>query len=81
MAHAHTTSKSNKPTATVSAVADSDVKSTTFHDFLGNKGQESAPAAVGGARPPSEVSPSSTSDLGSGKHHIVPPLLSFGSLI
>ncbi|KAL8521946.1 hypothetical protein ACS0TY_012195 [Phlomoides rotata] len=67
MAHAQSNSKSNKATAK-NAADDSDVKSTTFHDFLGNKGQESAPAAVGDGRPPSEVSPSSTSDLGSERH-------------
>ncbi|KAL8457831.1 hypothetical protein ACS0TY_035631 [Phlomoides rotata] len=67
MAHAQSNSKSNKATAK-NATDDSDVKSTTFHDFLGNKGQESAPAAVGDGRPPSEGSPSSTSDLASERH-------------
>ncbi|KAI3468286.1 hypothetical protein Pfo_024949 [Paulownia fortunei] len=67
MAHAHSNSKNNKANVSVNAGGDTEVKPTTFHDFLGNKGQgqESAPAAVGGGRPPPEVSPSATSDLGS----------------
>ncbi|CAA0810622.1 Protein TIFY 8 [Striga hermonthica] len=47
------------------AGAETEAQPTTFHDFLGNKGQESAPAADKGDRPPPEVSPSSISDLGS----------------
>ncbi|KAK6119486.1 hypothetical protein DH2020_046772 [Rehmannia glutinosa] len=67
MAHAQGNSKNNKANVSINAGGDTEVKPTTFHDFLGNKGQgqESAPAAVDGSRPPPEVSPSSTSDLGS----------------
>ncbi|KAK6119469.1 hypothetical protein DH2020_046785 [Rehmannia glutinosa] len=68
MAHAQQgNSKNNKANVSINAGGDTEVKPTTFHDFLGNKGQghESTPAAVDGGRPPPEVSPSSTSDLGS----------------
>ncbi|KAL7122187.1 hypothetical protein ACP275_01G029200 [Erythranthe tilingii] len=70
MAHAQSNGKNNKASVggvNVNAGGDSEVKPTTFHDFLGNKGQgqESAPPAVGAGRPPPEVSPSATSDLGS----------------
>ncbi|KAK4420039.1 protein TIFY 8 [Sesamum alatum] len=67
MAHAHGNGKNDKQNVSVNAGGDTEGKPTTFHDFLGNKGhgQESAPAAVGGARQPPEVSPSATSDLGS----------------
>ncbi|GFP80325.1 protein tify 8 [Phtheirospermum japonicum] len=63
MAHAQSSGKSKN----ANAGCETEVKPTTFHDFLGNKGQgqESAPPAVDGGRPPPEVSPSSTSDLGS----------------
>ncbi|KAL3819058.1 hypothetical protein ACJIZ3_004963 [Penstemon smallii] len=67
MAHAQSNSKNNK--SNVNTIGgDNEEKPTTFHDFLGNKGQdnkESAPAAASGGRPPPEVSPSATSDLGS----------------
>ncbi|KAH6757595.1 hypothetical protein C2S51_038743 [Perilla frutescens var. frutescens] len=70
MAHAHSNSKNNKATVSINAGGDSEVKPATFHDFLGDKGQplESAPPAVGGSRPPPDVSPSATSDLGSERH-------------
>ncbi|KAG8375509.1 hypothetical protein BUALT_Bualt10G0107200 [Buddleja alternifolia] len=71
MAHAHSNSKNNKANAKISGGGgggDSEVKPSTFHDFLGNKGQDSAPAALSGGRPPPEVSPSNTSDLGSERH-------------
>lgn len=72
MAHAHSNSKNNKATVSINAGGDTEVKSTTFHDFLGNKGQgqESAPAAAAGGRPPPDVSPSAISDLGSGKKKV-----------
>ncbi|KAL0330800.1 UNVERIFIED_CONTAM: protein TIFY 8 [Sesamum angustifolium] len=67
MAHAHGNGKNDKQNVSINAGGDTEGKPTTFHDFLGNKGQsqESAPAAVGGGRQPPEVSPSATSDLGS----------------
>ncbi|GER39652.1 protein TIFY [Striga asiatica] len=61
MAHAPTSGKNNSSNAS----GETEEQPTTFHDFLGNKGQESAPAADKGDRPPPEVSPSSISDLGS----------------
>ncbi|XP_042037168.1 protein TIFY 8-like [Salvia splendens] len=67
MAHAHSNSKNNRATAAISAGGESEVKPTTFHDFLGDKGQpqDSAPPPAGGVRPAPDVSPSATSDLGS----------------
>lgn len=72
MAHAHGNSKNNKATASVNGGGDIEVKPATFHDFLGDKGQPqvSAPPAVGGGRPQTDVSPSATSDLGSGKKKV-----------
>ncbi|KAK4490939.1 hypothetical protein RD792_001659 [Penstemon davidsonii] len=64
-------SKNNKANANnVNGGGESEVKLTTFHDFLGKKdqGPESVPAAAGGGRPPQEVLPSNTSDLGSERH-------------
>lgn len=52
MAHAHSNSQNNRAAATIS---ESEVKPTTFHDFLGDKGQ------------PQDSAPSATSDLGSGE--------------
>ncbi|KAL6533872.1 hypothetical protein OROHE_013705 [Orobanche hederae] len=65
MAHAQSSVKNEN--ANAGGENEIEVKPTTFHDFLGNKGQgqESAPPAVEAGRPPPEVSPSSTSDLGS----------------
>lgn len=72
MAHAHSNSKSNKANVNVNGDGDAEVKATTFHDFLGKKGQaqESAPPAAGAGRPPPELSPSATSDLVSGKNRL-----------
>ncbi|KAL6501932.1 hypothetical protein OROGR_027065 [Orobanche gracilis] len=67
MAHAQSSVKNEN--ADAAGENEIEVKPTTFHDFLGNKGQsqESAAPAVEDGCPPPEVSPSSTSDLGSGK--------------
>ncbi|KAL1532456.1 protein TIFY 8-like [Salvia divinorum] len=67
MAHAH---KNNRAAASIDAGGETEAKPTTFHDFLGDKGQpqESAPPPAGGGRPSQDVSPSSTSDLGSERH-------------
>ncbi|KAG6389547.1 hypothetical protein SASPL_151018 [Salvia splendens] len=67
MAHAH---KNNREAASIDAGGETEAKPTTFHDFLGDKGQpqESAPPPAGGGRPSQDASPSSTSDLGSERH-------------
>lgn len=64
MAHAHSNSNNDYANATVTATGDNQQKLTaTFHDFLGTKGQNTAPAAGGGGRPSSEVSPSASASL------------------
>ncbi|KZV53903.1 protein TIFY 8 [Dorcoceras hygrometricum] len=72
MAHAQSNSKNTEANGNISAGGgDSEVKSATFHDFLGNKGkrQESASAAGGGgSRPPPDVSASATSEQASERH-------------
>lgn len=78
MAHAHSNCKNNRAAAaSVNAGGENEVKPATFHDFLGDKAQpqESAPPAAGGGRPPPDVSPSATSDLGSGEKLILCPFL------
>lgn len=76
MAHAH---KNNREAAGIDAGGETEAKPTTFHDFLGDKGQpqESAPPPAGGGRPSQDVSPSSTSDLGSGEKKFYLILCSF----
>ncbi|KAL2543856.1 Protein TIFY 8 [Forsythia ovata] len=65
MAHAHSNSNNDYANATITATGDNQQKLTaTFHDFLGTKGQNSSPAADGGGRPSSEVSPSASASLG-----------------
>ncbi|XP_073055397.1 protein TIFY 8 isoform X2 [Primulina eburnea] len=70
MAHAQSNSKNNEANGNINAGGDSEVKSATFHDFLGNKGkrQESAPETGGGSRPPPDFSASATSEQASERH-------------
>ncbi|CAI9771712.1 unnamed protein product [Fraxinus pennsylvanica] len=64
MAHAHSNSNNDYANATVTATGDNQQKLTaTFHDFLGTKGQNPAPAAGGGGRPSSELSPSASASI------------------
>ncbi|XP_073303256.1 protein TIFY 8-like [Primulina huaijiensis] len=68
MAHAPSNSKNTEANGNISAGGDTEVKSATFHDFLGNKGKRQVSTTGGGTRPPPDLSVSATSEQASERH-------------
>ncbi|XP_075506109.1 protein TIFY 8-like [Primulina tabacum] len=68
MAHAPSNSKNTEANGNISAGGDTEVKSATFHDFLGNKGKHQVSTTGVGTRPPPDFSVSATSEQASERH-------------